>query len=577
LCNKFKPILKMKKIYLMALTAAFTMSVNAQTKLRIKNSSPRSANVISNSVSKNGTPNSVQQVYGTLVCNTQYIAGTTMDLVFKFTQTVDNGEWIDMFSITFPAGITPTGAPNTSDPFPSANSGDPAGVTTATLNPVSGQTISWGAAIQSQWGAISTDLGVGVDFTVNVTIDPGVVGTQAASFTATGDTYVTTGNPVPGDLNGTVNIYDTPISNMFTRFVQPYGGGYTGLHNCSMTTSSVVARYINQGTATESNIPLNYSINGVAGVAGMYPGPLVPGDSITIVLGTYDFSANDIYMMKAWSEVATDIDMNNDTAFVTISNSNSVPLTSATYSNGIESTYEYGSINRTWSGSGLPFDVDNADFHSGSYSLSWTIPVGAPTNTYTAINVLPCVDVVSGEKYKISFWKRTLAGYVGQTAITTGTINSTIGTVVVLKAYSASIITPGAAWEKDSVEYTATVTGTRYFSIRGRGAVTATEGANVFIDDIMIEKVVLPTGIKINSAVEAIAIFPNPTSGILNVTAIEVNSSIEVFNVIGEKVYSGNLVKGNNSIDLSVLSNGAYFVKMNSNNQIITKKVVLAK
>jgi hypothetical protein len=62
----------------------------------------------------------------------------------------------------------------------------------------------------------------------------------------------------------------------------------------------------------------------------------------------------------------------------------------------------------------------------------------------------------------------------------------------------------------------------------------------------------------------------------LNINAIEIISSIEVFNLIGEKVYSCNLVKGNNSIDLG-LSNGAYLVKMNTSNQVITKKIILNK
>ncbi|MBK6985705.1 MAG: T9SS type A sorting domain-containing protein [Bacteroidetes bacterium] len=48
-------------------------------------------------------------------------------------------------------------------------------------------------------------------------------------------------------------------------------------------------------------------------------------------------------------------------------------------------------------------------------------------------------------------------------------------------------------------------------------------------------------------------------------------------NVIGEKVYTNTLVKGNNVVDLSGLANGAYFVKLNSNGSITTKKVVLSK
>lgn len=85
------------------------------------------------------------------------------------------------------------------------------------------------------------------------------------------------------------------------------------------------------------------------------------------------------------------------------------------------------------------------------------------------------------------------------------------------------------------------------------------------------------TGIKNTVAATNLTLYPNPTSGILNINTIEVKSLVEIFNVIGEKVYSNTIVKGNNVIDLSSLSNGAYFVKINSNNQITTKKVILSK
>jgi hypothetical protein len=561
----------MKKIYLLGLTAMFAFTANAQDAIRIKKASSTSRTFpTTNANAKGGSPISVQQVNGNLICNTIYTASSTMNLVFKFTQTGNTSEWIDMFSLTFPTGITPNSSPNAT--FPTSNAAGGA----EPLNAPSGQTISWGTDVDDGYGGIVTTA-AGVTFTVNVTIAPGVTGTQMATFLASGDTYTTAGNPTPGDLTGSVSIYDAPFSNMFTKLVQPSGGGFAALNNCGMTTSTVIARYINQGTATESNISLNYSVNGVAGTAGVYPGPLVPGDSITIGLGTYNFSANDGYDLKAWSEVVGDIDLNNDTAFLSFSNSNSVPLTSATYSNGCETYYEYASVNKLWSGTGLSFDATNADMHSGALAYSMEIPAGLASATYTSINVFPCVDVVNGETYRISFWKKATSGTTPQTAITTGTAQTTAGTATIIKTYTASPIVVGAAWAKDSVDYTATVSGTRYFSIRAKGGANTTTALTIFMDDIMIEKVALPVGIKTISANDAISIFPNPTSGILNLNAVDANSSLEVINIIGEKVYSNTLVKGNNTVDLSGLANGAYFVKLNSNNTITTKKVVLSK
>ena len=134
------------------------------------------------------------------------------------------------------------------------------------------------------------------------------------------------------------------------------------------------------------------------------------------------------------------------------------------------------------------------------------IPAGLATATYTSINVFPCVDVVNGETYRISFWKKATSGTNPQTAITTGTAQTTAGTATIIKTYTASPIVVGAAWVKDSVDYTATASGTRYFSIRAKGGANTTTALTIFMDDIMIEKVVSGTvGVKTISANDASA------------------------------------------------------------------------
>lgn len=568
----------------MALTVACTLSVNSQSKLQIKNPSIRNANVegSSNAVARNGGANSVQQVYGTLVCNTQYTTGT-MDLVFAFTQITNNDEYIDKFTMTFPAGITPTGLANTSNPFPSAGPGGAPGPTTATLNPVTGQTISWGAAIASQWGAIHTALGVAQIFTVNVTIAPGTTGNQTVNFVATGDTYTTTGNPTSGDLVGTATIYPMGSVDMKTKFVQPTG--ITQLNNCALGTQSVVARVVNMGTTPQSNITANYSVNGVASTSISIPGPIAGGDSVTFSFpATYNFNASNMYSMKAWVSQPSDINLTNDTAALTISNSITVPLTSTNYVNGIESAYDYGSINKTWIGTGTSFGASTGTFHSGAQALFLTIPAGAPTNTYVALNVLPCTDVTSGETYKISFWvKSNTSGTLtinGQYGVATGLTQDAAGMTTVLMPNKAIVANASTGtWTKDSVNFVATATETRYFALIGGGTITNTVSSqiNVRFDDIMISKVAGASAIKNNSLNDLVSLYPNPTNGTLNINNLEVNSTIEVFNVIGEKVLTSSLLKGNNIVDLSNLSNGSYFVKLNSNNQILTKKVILSK
>ena len=572
----------------MALTVACTLSVNSQSKLQIKNSNIRNSNVegSSNTVTRSGGVNSVQQIYGTLTCNTQYTAGTTMNLVFNFTQITNNDEWIDMFSMTFPTGITPTGLANTSNPFPSANLGGAPGPTTATLNPVSGQTISWGAAIASKFGAISTNTGVAQTFTVNVIVASGTTGNKTVNFTATGDTYTSTTNPTSGNLVGTATIYPVgaTVVDMKTKFVQPTG--ITQLNNCALGTQTVIARVINIGSTAQSNITANYSVNGIVSSATLIPGPIAAGDSVTFSFPTtYNFNASNMYKIKSWVSQPSDINLANDTAAITISNSITIPLTSTNYVNGIESAYDYGSINKTWIGAGTSFGSSAGTFHSGTQALFYTIPAGgAPTNTYVALNVLPCTDVTNGETYKISFWvKSNTSGTLtinGQYGVSTGLTQDAAGMTTVLMA--AKTITANAqagTWTKDSVNFVSTTTGTRYFALIGGGTITNTVSSqiNVRFDDILISKVTGTSSIKNNSLSDLVSLYPNPTSGVLNINNLEATSTIEIFNVIGEKVLFSNLLKGNNTVDLSNLSNGSYFVKLYSNDQILTKKVILNK
>jgi hypothetical protein len=73
-------------------------------------------------------------------------------------------------------------------------------------------------------------------------------------------------------------------------------------------------------------------------------------------------------------------------------------------------------------------------------------------------------------------------------------------------------------------------------------------------------------------------IYPNPTIGMfhwLNNGIQEQIFSIDIFNVLGEKVYSSG---GNSSeIDLTSQQNGIYFIHFNMNSKSIVKKIILEK
>ena len=74
-----------------------------------------------------------------------------------------------------------------------------------------------------------------------------------------------------------------------------------------------------------------------------------------------------------------------------------------------------------------------------------------------------------------------------------------------------------------------------------------------------------------------VSVYPNPTTGLLNVNNLVENSTIKVYNMIGAEVAVVENANQFNTIDLSSYNEGTYLVKIFSNNNIIVKKVNLVK
>ena len=68
--------------------------------------------------------------------------------------------------------------------------------------------------------------------------------------------------------------------------------------------------------------------------------------------------------------------------------------------------------------------------------------------------------------------------------------------------------------------------------------------------------------------------YPNPVKNILNLFYNQEISSVEVFNLLGQKVSSNTINANDAQINMSNLSKGAYMVKVTSNNQVKTIKVI---
>ena len=102
----------------------------------------------------------------------------------------------------------------------------------------------------------------------------------------------------------------------------------------------------------------------------------------------------------------------------------------------------------------------------------------------------------------------------------------------------------------------------------------------LYIDDINITSAV---GINDNDISNYISVYPNPSTGIVNVyvgASNLGNMNVSVTNVLGEVISE---TKGNSSsqnkfsLNLSDQTSGVYFVKVKTDNGSVTKKIILNK
>ena len=70
------------------------------------------------------------------------------------------------------------------------------------------------------------------------------------------------------------------------------------------------------------------------------------------------------------------------------------------------------------------------------------------------------------------------------------------------------------------------------------------------------------------------SIYPNPTKEVFYVSGITENASLEMFDLLGRKVFSQNQVSNQQSINISQLSSGVYFVKVKEGEKMFTQKLV---
>lgn len=79
-----------------------------------------------------------------------------------------------------------------------------------------------------------------------------------------------------------------------------------------------------------------------------------------------------------------------------------------------------------------------------------------------------------------------------------------------------------------------------------------------------------------NNQLESIVLYPNPTSSALTIANAE-NASIEVYNMLGQTLYSKTSISLTEQVNVSHFTEGTYFVKLTNGDAVKTSKFIVVK
>jgi len=73
------------------------------------------------------------------------------------------------------------------------------------------------------------------------------------------------------------------------------------------------------------------------------------------------------------------------------------------------------------------------------------------------------------------------------------------------------------------------------------------------------------------------SIFPNPVANIIHIKSDYILSNIKIINILGEVVYENAVLNHDNTVDVTSLKNGVYFLKAVKDKETITQKFIIQK
>ena len=403
----------------------------------------------------------------------------------------------------------------------------------------------------------------------------------------------------PGNTGATiVDGYDpNAVPPAFTRdaAIQSVSSPAAGYSSCNNT---VVPQVIlkNFGAATLTSCTINYKLDAGAVQTYSWSGSLNTNAATSVTLPAITGLSVATHIFKAYTtgpNANTEENAVNDTASSTFSIIAPAPVAITPIAEGFQSTFPSTNwsignpdANDTWikntavGGFGSSSASASIDFFTNDMTGQSDFIYSPYLNLSTALTPITLTFDVAYARYS-STYKDSLKVKVTGNCGTTWTQVYSKGSTVLATApdyTTAEFVPTSTQWRTETVNLN---------SFAGQSAVRiAFEGKSgygqvLYLDNINITSA--PTGVDEADFNAAFNVYPNPSTGIVNV-AINLQKAnsvtIKVMNVLGETVASkmiDNVTTSTYTMDLGNQAKGMYFVEISSDNQKTVKKINIIK
>lgn len=153
---------------------------------------------------------------------------------------------------------------------------------------------------------------------------------------------------------------------------------------------------------------------------------------------------------------------------------------------------------------------------------------------------------------------------------TNTTYNKSGATLSTAPATSSAFTPTASQWRTESISLTPYVGQKAIFVF----TVTGQSGNNIYLDDISFSGTA--TGTAENDLSSSVSVFPNPVTDLVTISGdILVDARVSLISVIGEEIMNSNSASSNLELNLSTLTNGIYFLNIQTANGTAVKKIVV--